>query len=99
MHNMKRRVMGSMMAVLMGASTILGTCPTPLFAADAASVVEEITVGATDVDASNSYGLVSATEGNILHAWDWKFKDVTKSIEDIAHITPNFGKICAEQRD
>lgn len=84
MHNMKRRVMGSMMAVLMGASTILGTCPTPLFAADAASIAEEITVGATDVDASNSYGLVSATEGNILHAWDWKFTDVTKSIEDIA---------------
>lgn len=84
MHSMKRRVMGSMMAVLMGASTILGTCPTPLFAADAASVAEEITVGATDVDASNSYGLVSATEGNILHAWDWKFTDVTESIEDIA---------------
>lgn len=84
MHNMKRRVMGSMMAVLMGASTILGTCPTPLFAADAASVAEEITVGAADVDASKSYGLVSVTEGNILHAWNWKFTDVTKSIEDIA---------------
>lgn len=84
MHNMKRRVMGSMMAVLMGASTILGTCPTPLFAADAASVAEEITVGAADVDASKSYGLVSVTEGNILHAWDWKFTDVTKSIKDIA---------------
>ena len=83
-HNIKRRIMGSLMAVLMGTSTILGTCPAPLFAANVSTKAEvEVTSDASEVNA-NQYGLVSAKQGNILHAWDWKFTDVTKSIEDIA---------------
>ena len=85
MHNMKRRVMGSLMAVLMSASTILGTCPTPIFAAgtQTAASEKEVVADASQTD-GNSYGLVSVTQGNILHAWDWKFTDVTKNIKDIA---------------
>ncbi len=83
-HNIKRRIMGSLMAVLMGTSTILGTCPAPLFAANVSAKAEvEVTSDASEVNA-NQYGLVSAKQGNILHAWDWKFTDVTKNIEDIA---------------
>ena len=83
-HNIKRRIMGSLMAVLMGTSTILGTCPAPLFAANVSTKAEvEVTSDASEVNA-NQYGLVSAKQGNILHAWDWKFTDVTKNIEDIA---------------
>lgn len=83
-HNLKRRIMGSLMAVLMSSSTILGTCPAPIFAtaSNDATVETEVTLDATAVDA-NQYGLVSVTEGNILHAWDWKFTDVTKGIEEI----------------
>ena len=83
MHNLKRRVMGSLMAVLMGTSTILGSCPVSTYAVSTEEVASEVQSDATQVDANN-YGLVSATEGNILHAWDWKFTDVTKSMEDIA---------------
>ena len=84
-HNIKRRVMGSLMAVLMGTSTILGTCPTPLFAATTsnATTETEVKADATAVNA-NSYGLASETEGNILHAWDWKFTDVTENMKVIA---------------
>ena len=72
--------MGSLMAVLMSTSTILGSCPAPVFAV---ADTTEVKMDASTVNA-NDYGLVSATEGNILHAWDWKFSDVTKSMEDIA---------------
>ena len=83
-HNLIRRIMGSLMAVLMSSSTILGTCPAPIFAtaSNDATVETEVTADATAVDA-NQYGLVSVTEGNILHAWDWKFTDVSKGIEEI----------------
>ena len=78
------------MAVMMGTTTILGS--TPVLAAGS-NTYDGFVCGtgavteaeqATQVDAGNNYGLVSATEGNILHAWDWKFTDVTKSIKDIA---------------
>ena len=84
-HNIKRRIMGSLMAVLMGTSTILGTCPAPLFAATTlnATTETEVKADATAVNA-NPYGLVSETEGNILHAWDWKFTDVTRYMKEIA---------------
>ena len=84
-HNLKRRIMGSLMAVLMSSSTILGTCPAPIFAtaSNDATVETEVTSDATSVDA-NQYGLASETEGNILHAWDWKFTDVTKNMKEIA---------------
>ena len=81
-HHLRRRVMGSLMAVLMSTSTILGSCPAPIFAVPTTG--EEVVVDSANVNANN-YGLVSVTEGNILHAWDWKFTDVTKSIEDIAN--------------
>lgn len=91
MHNVKRRAMGSLMAVLMGTTTILGSTPYYVSASgNTGSVAAQVETAVEDgqdtkqVDASNSYGLVSAKEGNILHAWDWKFTDVTKSIKDIA---------------
>lgn len=68
MHNMKRRVMGSLMAVLMGASTVASTCPAPIFAAD--TNVQENTVDADIVASGENYGLTSVTQGNILHAWN-----------------------------
>lgn len=81
---MKRRVMGSLMAVLMSSSTVFSACPAPIFAAQNVAVNEqEVVSDATEVN-GNNYGLVSVTEGNILHAWDWKFTDVTSSIEEIA---------------
>ena len=82
MHNMRRRVMGSLMAVLMSTSTILGSCPAPIFAVPT-TTEKEVVADSTDVNA-NEYGLVSATKGNILHAWDWKFTDVKKNMEAIA---------------
>ncbi len=73
------------MAVLMSSSTILGTCPAPIFATASNDVATEVEVTseATSVDA-NAYGLASVNDGNILHAWDWKFTEVTNNIEDIA---------------
>ena len=94
MHNLKRRAIGSLMAVMMGTTTILGS--TPVLAAGsytygdfvcgtgAIAEAEQSAQDITQVNAANDYGLVSATEGNILHAWDWKFTDVTKSMKDIA---------------
>ena len=59
MHNMKRRVLGSLMAVLMGASTVASTCPAPIFAAD--TNVQENTVDADIVASGENYGLTSVT--------------------------------------
>ncbi|MCR4802376.1 MAG: starch-binding protein, partial [Lachnospiraceae bacterium] len=81
MHNIKRKIMGSLMAVLMGTSTILGTCPAPIFATSASTV--EVDSEATQVNA-NDYGLVSANEGNILHAWDWKLSEIKANLPEIA---------------
>ena len=81
-HNMKRRVMGSLMAVLMGTSTILGSCPAPIFAVPTASE-EEVVVDSAKVNA-NSYGLVSVTEGNILHAWNWSLATIKEQLPVIA---------------
>lgn len=78
------------MAVMMGTTTILGSTPV---SAAGANTYGDFVCGtgavadaeqAAQVNAANNYGLVSATEGNILHAWDWKFTDVTKSMKDIA---------------
>lgn len=81
MHNIKRKIMGSLMAVLMGTSTILGTCPAPIFATSASTV--EVDSEATQVNA-NDYGLVSANEGNILHAWNWSLKNIKAQLPEIA---------------
>ena len=78
------------MAVMMGTTTILGSTPVSAsgsntyggFVCGTGAVAEA--EQATQTDAANNYGLVSATEGNILHAWDWKFTDVTKNMKDIA---------------
>ena len=77
--------MGSLMAVLMSSSTILGTCPAPIFATASTDVATEVEVTseATSVDA-NQYGLVSVNEGNILHAWNWTFEDISDNLEEIA---------------
>lgn len=85
-HNLKRRIMGSLMAVLMSSSTILGTCPAPIFAtaSNDATVETEVTADATAVDANNVYGLASVNAGNILHAWNWTFKDISDNLEEIA---------------
>ena len=78
------------MAVMMGTTTILGSTPV---SASGSNTYDGFVCGtgavaeaeqATQTDAANNYGLVSATEGNILHAWDWKFTDVTKNMKDIA---------------
>lgn len=45
---------------------------------------ETVSQAASLGSANNPYGLVSATEGNILHAWNWKFTDIEENIESIA---------------
>lgn len=79
---MKRRVMGSLMAVLMGASTVASTCPAPIFAAD--TNVQENTVDADIVASGENYGLTSVTQGNILHAWNWSLKTIKEQLPTIA---------------
>ena len=93
MHNLKRRAIGSFMAVMMGTTTILGSTPTLASASytygdfvcgTQANATVEKEQEASQVNAENNYGLVSATKCNILHAWNWKFTDIKKNIEDIA---------------
>ncbi len=78
------------MAVMMGTTTILGSTPV---SATGSYTYDDFVCGTGAIeeaeqtrqaDAGNNYGLVSATQGNILHAWDWKFTDVTKNIKEIA---------------
>ena len=81
-HNLKRRIMGSLMAVMMSTTTILGNCPN--FTLAAANESTEVTADATAVNASNTYGLASVNQGNILHAWDWSLKTIKEQLPEIA---------------
>ena len=81
-HNLKRRIMGSLMAVMMSTTTILGNCPN--FTLAAANESTEVTADATAVNASNAYGLASVNQGNILHAWDWSLKTIKEQLPEIA---------------
>lgn len=74
------------MAVMMGTTTILGSTPALV---SASYTYDDFVCGTGAIAEAEArekaaYGLVSATEGNILHAWDWKFTDVTKNMKDIA---------------
>ena len=72
-----------MLVAFMLTTSVFGNDVTAQALAVRAEKSTAITVDSEQV-AANNYGLVGVKQGNILHAWDWKFTDVTGNIKEIA---------------
>ena len=80
---LNKKVISSMLVAFLLTGSVFGNDVTAQALAMQAETNTVVKVDSEQV-AANNYGLVGDTEGNILHAWDWKFADVTANMQAIA---------------